>query len=162
MTSEERKKKIEAYGNAYNMLVAALQEFPKEAWHYKPTPQDWSIHETVVHITDSEANSYARCRRLIAEPGSTVMAYDEVVWAEKLDYAHQSAEDALQLFRWLRQNSYNLIKSLPDATWANTIEHPENGTMTMEDWLDVYERHVPEHVAQMRRCVREWGMGNRE
>ncbi len=156
MTGDERKQKIESYGSAYETLVRALEQFPREAWHFKPSPDSWSILETVVHITDSEVNSYARCRKLIAEPGSTVMAYDETLWSKALDYAGQSAEDALELFKRLRLSTYNLIKTLPDSTWAHTIEHPENGTMMMDDWLDVYERHVPEHIEQMRRCIAEW------
>lgn len=156
MTAEERAGKIEAYGRAYEELVAALREFPEAMWQYRATPDGWTIHETVVHITDSEANSYTRCRRCIAEPGQAVMAYDENVWATALHYHAQSTADALDLFKGLRRQSYLLIKALPDATWVHTIDHPENGTMTLDDWLDVYTRHVPEHVAQMRAVYDAW------
>ena len=50
----------------------------------------------------------------------------------------------------------HLIKALPEAVWANMVAHPENGVMTMDDWLDVYERHVPEHIAQMREVYAAW------
>jgi uncharacterized damage-inducible protein DinB len=156
MARQERIEKIELYGNAYKILTEALREFPHEMWHYKPSPDDWSIHETVVHITDSEANSFIRLRRLVAEPGSTVMAYDEMKWAEALRYSDQSTEDALELFKWLRLTSYKLLTSLPETAWANTITHPENGTMTMDDWLDVYATHIPDHVEQMHRNHSAW------
>lgn len=148
--------KMETYGRAYEVLMSALREFPAEMWQFKPAPEMWSIHETIVHIADSEANSYARCRRLIAEPGQSVMAYDENRWASALDYHRQSTEEALELFRVLRRNSYHLIRDVPEAVWAHTILHPENGLMTMDDWLDVYERHVPEHIAQMRAVYEAW------
>jgi len=153
---EERQSKIELYGRAYEILVEALKEFPKEMWSFQPSPDDWSIHELIVHIADSEANSFVRCRRLIAEPGSAVLGYDEMRWSKALKYAEQSADDALELFKWLRLTSYNLIRNLPESAWSNTIEHSENGTMTFDDWLDVYERHVPEHVDQMRRNFEAW------
>jgi hypothetical protein len=156
MTPEKRARKIAIYGRAYDELVAALREFPEEMWQYRAAPDDWTIHETIIHITDSEANSYARCRRLIAEPGQVVMAYDENVWATALRYHAQSAADALELFRWLRHHSYTLIRTLPEATWAHTIYHPENGTMSMDDWLEVYARHVPDHIAQMRAVYDAW------
>jgi hypothetical protein len=55
----------------------------------------------------------------------------------------------------------NLIKGLPAATWANTVYHPENGTMTFEGWLDTYDRHVPDHVEQMQKTYDEWaGVGS--
>ena len=62
----------------------------------------------------------------------------------------------MELFRLLRRQSYNLIKSLPESAWANTCYHPENGDMTLDDWLDVYERHVREHTDYMRRNYDLW------
>jgi hypothetical protein len=151
-----RQEKIESYGKAYEMLVTALEQFPQEMWQFKADAEDWSIHELIIHIADSEANSFGRGRKAIVEPGSTVMAYDEGQWAKTLRYHEQSTADALELFKWLRHNTYQLIRHLPDSVWAHTIEHPENGTMTLADWLDVYERHVPEHIAQMRRVFEAW------
>jgi hypothetical protein len=156
LDAKERARKIESYGNAHDYLVRALEEIPREMWHFRPSEDEWTVHETVIHITDSEANSYARCRRFIAEPGEAVMSYDENRWRVVLDYPSQSTEDALELFRLLRRASYNLIRDLPEGVWANTAYHPENGVMTLDDWLDVYERHIPEHVEQMRRVHGEW------
>ena len=86
MIKQERDLLIESYGKAYDSLIEALKEFPKEMWQWKPTPEKWSIHEIIIHIADSEANSFIRCRRFIAEPGSGVYGYDENKWAERLDY----------------------------------------------------------------------------
>ena len=154
--TKERNQKIESYGQAYNLLVEGIKQFPKEMWYFKPAPDLWSIHEIVVHIADSEANSYIRCRRFIAEPGQAVMAYDEKVWAISLHYHEQSTEDALELFKWLRHNTYQLIRSLPESGWSNTVYHPENGTMTLEDWLEVYARHIPDHLEQMQFNYEAW------
>jgi hypothetical protein len=154
-TAIDLKHLIDSYGSAYDQLVKALEQFPREMWHYK-APDGWSVQEILIHIADSEANSYIRCRRAIAEPGSAVLGYDEMAWSQKLDYAQQSAEDALELFRLLRSMSYKLIRNLPEPVWQHTIEHSENGTMTLVDWLRVYERHVPEHIAQMQTNFQAW------
>lgn len=156
MITQDRAQKIESYGTAYTQLTEAIKQFPREMWHFKLSPDDWSIHETIVHITDSEANSFVRCRRFIAEPGEAVMAYDENRWMRALHYDTQSTEDAVELFKMLRLATYKLIKTLPDSVWSNTVYHPENGTMTLDDWLDVYERHIPEHVSQMQRNYEAW------
>ena len=155
-TTEERQRKIESYGEAHQVLIEALAQFPREMWQYRPTPDRWTIHEIVVHITDSEANSYIRGRRFIAEPGTQISAYDEMRWATALHYHDQSTEAALELFKWLRGNTYELIKSLPAEVWGNTLEHSEAGLMTMDDWLDTYERHIPDHIAQMRAVHADW------
>ena len=156
MTQSERLKKIESYGAAYDKLLAALPQFPRKMWQFRFAPDEWTIHEIIIHLADSEVNSYARCRRFIAEPGSTVMAYDEMAWARRLNYHDQDPDAALELFKQLRHSSYQLIRSLPEAAWSNTIVHPENGVMTLDDWLDVYERHMPEHIAQRQRVLTAW------
>ncbi len=156
MTTEERKEKLGIYGKAYDELVRGLAKFPREMWSYRSEVDPWTIQEIIVHITDSEANSYVRCRKFIAEPGSTVAAYDEPTWAKVLNYEEQSTDDAIELFRWLRGNSYKLVKDLPESVWANTIYHPENGTMTLDDWLDIYTAHVRDHLEQAGRIYEEW------
>ncbi len=156
MNTEERQKKLAIYRNAYSQLVDALEKFPEDMWDYKPGPERWSIREIILHITDSEANSYVRCRRAIAEPGAAVMAYDEDQWARGLGYADQDPQAALALFRHLRGMTYDLVKRLPEATWSNTIDHPENGIMTLDDWLGVYANHVPEHIAQIQATHDAW------
>ena len=156
MTSEARHKKVESYRNAHTQLVEALDQFPREMWQFRDEHGCWSIHEHIIHITDSEANSYIRARRLIAEPGRTLMDYDENQWAVGLDYHQQGIDDALHLFQWLRSRTYTLIKSLPESTWSNTAYHPENGDMTLDDWLDTYESHVREHVEYMHQNLQAW------
>lgn len=156
MTLEDRKQKIETYRTGYQQLVAAVANFPQAMWQYRPAPDRWTIHEIIVHITDSEANSYIRCRRFLAEPGSAVLGYDEMKWAQALNYHDQSPQAALELFRWLRQQSYELIRDLPAETWLNTVNHSENGLMTLETWLDTYARHIPDHIQQMRQVYVDW------
>jgi hypothetical protein len=36
------------------------------------------------------------------------------------------------------------------------MEHTENGTVTLEDWLLTYEDHIPAHIGQMRKIHAEW------
>ena len=156
MTPEERSAQLKSYASAYEQLAAAVAQFPRAMWQFRPAPERWTIHEIIVHITDSEANSYVRCRRLLAEPGSAVLGYDESVWAQQLRYHDQSPEDALALFKWLRQASYGLVKDAPEAAWANRINHSENGWMTLDDWLTIYARHVSDHIAQMQGVYADW------
>jgi len=156
MSNPERQAKIESYGQAYDLLKAAVDRFPKECWSYRPAADRWTIQEIIIHITDSEANSYVRCRRFISEPGKDLMAYDENKWAVDLSYGEQSTEVSLELFRWLRKSCYDLIKTVPEDVWSHEAYHPENGTMTMDDWLDTYESHVRDHIAQMEENYQHW------
>ncbi len=159
MTSAERKQKIEAYGNAHKELSDVLKQFPQEVWNYKSSPDRWSIKEILVHLADSEANAFVRCRRLIAEPGKPVTVWDQNVWAKSLNYSNQNPEDALELLKWQRRTTYNILKTLPESTWSNTVthpEHPHHGEYTLDKWLDIYSRHVQSHINQMQKNYQEW------
>ena len=48
----------------------------------KSDSDGWTPRQIIHHLADSEAQSYARLRRLIAEPGSIIQGYNENKWAE--------------------------------------------------------------------------------
>lgn len=152
-----RSEMLQLYADGYKMLKQALSEFPSESLHYKPSPEEWSIHEIVIHIADSEANSYIRCRKLIAENGSAVSTYNQDTWALELDYAGQKTKNALKLFKYLRKATTSLLNEVPELTWnTHAIVHPEYGSITLDDWLRTYSNHIPLHIRQMKRTFKAW------
>ena len=155
MNIKERNEKIEQYGNGYDLLTAALAEVPKEVWDARPEPNEWSVHEIVVHMADSESMSALRVRKLIVEPGSTLMGYKEAKWADALSYKKQSVEDALQIIKLARQTTYRLLKTLPDEVFAHSVTHPESSEpYTFERWLNIYARHIPDHIEQIKKTAK--------
>ncbi len=156
MTSAQRAAKIESYGRAPEELAVALKELPRDMWKYKPAPDRWSIHEIIIHLADSEANSFIRGRVFLTEPGKTIMAYDQDKWARELNYHAQDTELALDLFRCLRKSTYNLLRTAPVSVWDRTIVHSESGLMTMDRWLEIYEHHTHGHISQMRKNYEAW------
>jgi len=157
MDASMRNEKIEQYGRGYELLAAALANVPREAWRFKPAPTEWSVHEIIVHMADSESMAALRLRKLIVEPGSTLMAYDESKWADALRYLDHDVDDALQVIRLARQTTYRLLKSLPDEVFNHTVVHPEiKEPYKFDTWLDIYAVHIPDHVEQLRRSYRAW------
>ena len=157
MDNGERTEKIEAYGRGFDLLTATLAEIPKEAWKYKPSPTDWSPHEIVVHMADSESMAALRLRKLIVEPGTTLMAYEESKWADSLHYLEHNREDALQVIKYARQTTYRLLKSLPEDVFSHSVIHPEyDEPYTFERWLNIYNKHIPDHIEQIKNTVALW------
>lgn len=156
MTREERRRIVESFGRAPFLLSATLRQFPKKMWLYKPLPDRWSIHEIILHLADSEANSYVRCRRFIAEPGTAVFKIDAARWAGSLGYFHQSTREALEVIRRLRKMTYQLLVTLPDSVWLNTVEHPRDGRISLEQWVQLQERHIPHHLEHMKSNHELW------
>lgn len=160
MTSQERILKIKSFAAAPDLLSNALHELPDKMWTYKPSPQEWSVHEIIIHIPDSEASGFVKFRKIVAEPGCRLSNYDQDAFANTLNYHGQSIDDALELFRLMRKMTTNVINSLPDSVWANEVVHPEQGKYTLDDWLDTYEAHIPLHISQMKRNFEKWKENN--
>jgi hypothetical protein len=157
MDKREREQLIEKYRTAFDEFFTALNAIPKEAWLFKPAPKEWSVHQVIIHLADSETNSYLRARRLVAEPGQPVMSYDQDVWADKLDYHSTNIDDALETTRLVRKLTYDLLKRLPDSVWTNTVVHPEySEPYTFEKWLRTYADHPRVHASQITENYRLW------
>lgn len=157
MDQQERREKIELYGRGYDLLMETLKDVPREMWKFKPAPGEWSVHEVLVHLADSESNAALRARKLIAEPGGTLMGYDQDQWAVVLDYHDQSYEDALEIVRLVRKTTYELLKKQPEDVFEHSAKHPEyEEPYTFEQWLEIYSAHIPGHVEQIKNNYKIW------
>ena len=156
LTLDDRKTLIDSFAVAPEQLATAVKGLPKECWQYKPTPQAWSIHQIVIHIPDSEASGFVKFRKILSEPGCTLSLYDQDAFANSLDYHAQSMDDALELFRLMRRVTTAILRSLEEKFWQNKVIHPETGDYMLDDWLRLYEEHIPNHIKQMKRNYEAW------
>ena len=157
MNTQERNTLITEYGLGWVKLIAQLEQTPSELWQFRPSPKAWSVHEIIIHLADSESNSYLRCRKAVAQSGEAIMGYDQDVWTSTLDYHARNTDDALALLRLVRKMTYDLIKTLPESVWSNTYFHPERkAQVILDDWLIGYAAHIPEHIAQIQGNVSAW------
>ena len=157
MDRDERNEKIELYGRGYELLTSALANIPREAWLFKPEPQEWSVYEVLIHLADSESNAALRARKLIVEPGGTLMGYDQDQWTTVLNYHDQDYKDALEIVRLVRKTTYELLKKQPDEVFQNWVKHPEyDEPYTFEQWLNIYAAHIPGHIEQIQNNYRLW------
>lgn len=160
MKGDERREMLESFSRGPALLIATVRRFPKKMWLYKPSADRWSIHETILHLADSEASSYIQCRSYIAEPGLSVYRFDAARWARSLGYFHQSTREALEIIRRLRQMTHRLLVALPDEVWAHTIDRPGEGSMSLEKWVERQEIHLRKHLGQMRTNYEVWSALN--
>ncbi len=157
MDKKERDEKIELYGKGYDLLMQTLKDIPQEMWKFKPEPKEWSVHEILVHLADSESNAALRARKLIVEPGGLLMGYDQDKWAIELNYHDQSWEDALETVNLVRKTTYKLLKQQPDEVFENSVTHPEyDEPYTFEKWLSIYSGHIPGHIEQIKNNYKIW------
>jgi hypothetical protein len=112
----------------------------------------WTARQIIHHVADSEAQSYARLRRLIAEPGTQIQGYDEAGWGENetLGYKELPVAPSLEVFKAVRQSSLEVVKRLELSQLDNAGIHTESGKYTVKTWLETYISHPLEHAAQIR------------
>ena len=144
--------------DAVNSYAQATTEFLSVANELTESQLDasdsggWSARQVIHHVADSEAQSYARLRRLIAEPGTQIQGYDEAGWGENetLGYKDLPIAHSLEVFKAVRASSLEIIKRLTPAQLDNSGTHSESGEYTIKTWLETYISHPLEHAAQIR------------
>ena len=105
----------------------------------------------------ASSNAALRARKLIVEPGGTLMGYDQEKWTVDLEYHDQSYEDALEIVRLVRKTTYELLKKQPDQVFEHWVKHPEyEEPYTFENWLNIYSAHIPGHIDQIRNNYKIW------
>jgi hypothetical protein len=143
--------------DAINSYAQATAEFLSVASELTESQLDsshsggWSARQVIHHVADSEAQSYARLRRLIAEPGTQIQGYDEAGWGENetLGYKDLPIAQSLEVFRAVRASSLEIIKRLKPAQLDNSGTHSERGEYSIKTWLETYISHPLEHAAQI-------------
>ena len=121
----------------------------------KSDKEGWSPRQVIHHMADSEAQSYARLRRLIAEPGTVIQGYDEGAWAQNpiLGYQTESVDSALAVIRAVRESSYQLLMRLTETHLDNSGIHSESGNYSVRTWVETYTKHPLEHASQIQSQI---------
>lgn len=145
------REAIEAYGKATEVFLEVVSDL-SETDLDKPQIDSWNARQVIHHVADSEAQSYARLRRLIAEPGTEIQGYDEAAWGEDstLGYKERPIENSLAVFRAVRASSLEILERLSDDQLGNAGHHSESGEYFISTWLENYINHPLEHAEQIR------------
>ena len=122
----------------------------------KSVPGGWSPRQVIHHLADSEAQSYARIRRLVAEPaGSLIQGYDEALWAESpiLGYTVLPIENSFAVYVAVRAASLDILKRLSESDLEKYGEHSESGRYTVAKWIKTYSGHPRDHGNQIKEAL---------
>jgi hypothetical protein len=119
-------------------------------WDFVPAPGKWSLRQIICHLADSEMIGRYRMASVIAEDNPSLQWYDQDAWATKLDYSKRKFSQALETFRRVRGENYELLKDLPEETYSRTGVHSRLGPMTLKDLLKMYAEHAEGHARQIR------------
>jgi uncharacterized damage-inducible protein DinB len=148
LTDAERRESIEAIAAAPARLRAAVQGLTEEQLDTPYRPGGWTVRQVVHHVADSHMNAYIRFKWTLTEDNPTIRTYQQGQWAELPD-SFGPVAGSLTMLEALHDRWVRLLRAMKPADFARPFNHPENGPMTLDSLLVLYDWHGRHHTAHV-------------
>ena len=112
-------------------------------------PDGWSVRQVVHHVPDSHMNAFIRFKLALTEDTPTIKPYNEAEWAKLEDARTTPIETSLTLLECVHDRWVRVINAMSDDDFSRKLNHPENGVMSLDQVLALYEWHGRHHVAHI-------------
>jgi uncharacterized damage-inducible protein DinB len=161
MASDRTQDLIRSYAEGPRLLETALDGLSRDELCFTPGPEHWSIHENVVHVADTDMVAAVRMRYVIAQPGSTLVSFDQNKWARVLDYRSLSMSEALALLRATRSTTADILQRVPVDGWEQVGINTEAGPQTLEWLVEHFANHVHYHLRTIAKRRAQYAQATR-
>ncbi len=169
LTEQERTRAVEYLEQTRKELLAAIDGVSEEQWKFKPSPERWSIAETVEHIAHTEETIWQLVREKMMKsppapdrPGET-QAKDETILKAVPDRSRKfqaperlqptgrwsSREEVLRAFEAARSAEIAYLRETKEDMRSRFEEHPFLKTLDAYQWLLLNGAHGKRHTAQI-------------
>lgn len=136
--------------------VAVLRETPRrvsdllrtmtaEQIEGKPAAGKWSVREVVCHLADCEVAWGWRMRLIYGSDNPLLQPFDQNTWARAYQGDGYTTSAATAAWSGLRQWNLALIGSLNEQQRERSGEHPELGTLTLWNVVQIAAGHDLHH-----------------
>ena len=107
------------------------------------------MRQVIHHLADSHMNAFVRFKLAMTEDQPAVKTYNQERWAELPDAKTAPAVVSLNLVDSVHKRLVALLRSMSAADFARTMNHPEQGIVSLDFYLSLYAWHGRHHVAQI-------------
>jgi len=162
-TAEQYKTRLAAYTQgkdpiamqreAPRTLADLIDGVPETQLHQKPAPGKWSVTEILAHLAEDELSSSWRYRQMLEHNRPQLLGFDQEIWARIGDYASWKPQEALEMFRLLREANLRMFAQLSPAQWERHGVHAERGTLTVRELCHHMASHDVNHIEQVRKIL---------
>ena len=149
LSASERAAAIDAIADAPRALRATVQGLSDAQLDTEYRPGGWTVRQLVHHVADSHMNAYTRFRLAFTEDKPTIKPYEEAKWAELPDAKTMPVDVSLTLLDTMHERLAALLRQTPADSFARTVNHPENGPMTVDSLVALYAWHGKHHAAHV-------------
>jgi len=141
-------EKIEAIRKTPTALARALDGLNDEQLDTPYREGGWTPRQIVHHIADSHLNAFVRMKLILTEDHPTLKPYDQDLWARMNDYS-RDITPSIAIISGVQERMANVLEAASENDLLRTAHHPDNGTMTLQNLLDMYAGHGKHHVDQI-------------
>ena len=117
----------------------------------------WTVAQVLSHISVSTLVWLGNLRRLEADP-ELGFFFREEVGHDALGYPPPTIELALARLAATRRTLATSLPSMAPELLTRTVEIPDLGTMTIEEWTPLIMGHITSHVEQAHDILRNRGV----
>ena len=106
----------------------------------------WSTRQVICHLADFEPIYADRMKRAIAENEPTIFGGDPEAFAARLAYEQRDIEEELLMIESVRKHVVRILRTLQPEAFDRTVNHSEDGPITLRTLLERITNHIPHHV----------------
>jgi len=135
-------------------IAQLLQDVPVAKLNQAPGPGKWSVTQIIMHLAEDELTSTWRYRQILEHDAPDLMGFDQDLWAQLGDYSSWDPQDALAMFRLLREGNLKMFVQLKPDQWERHGVHAERGKLTVRSLCRHMAAHDINHIEQIRRILK--------
>lgn len=149
LTAQERTAAIEVLATFPAHLRAAVRGLSESRLDTPYRDGGWTVRQVVHHVPESHMHAYCRLKYALTEENPTIKPYDERAWSGMSDQTITPVEASLQIIDGVHARFVILWRMLTPAQFLRTLQHPENGPMSLDDHLAMYAWHSRHHLGHI-------------
>jgi hypothetical protein len=147
---------LERYRRGPELMAVVLTGVFGEEEDFSPAPGKWTARQIMAHLADAELVYAVRMRQVVAENNPPFLAFDQNLWAERLDYARRKPKQSLESFRRLRGEIHEFLKELPESAFERTGMHSKDGVLTLRQLVERLADHAESHARGLQNLREEY------
>lgn len=135
-------------------IATLISGVPAQQLKTRPAPERWSVVEIIAHMAEDELSSSWRYRQMIEHNGAPLLGFDQDLWAKLGDYQSWQPQEALAMYRLLREANLRLLEKLTPEQWESAGVHAERGPLTVRQLARHMAAHDINHIKQIERLLK--------
>ena len=148
-----RRNVLAALAGAPRALRRVVSRASRRRLARRPARREWSATEVLGHLLDAEVTLAFRVRKLAAEPGGVIVAWDQEKWTDGLRHQRGDARTLLDAYAALRAANVEQVRRLTPVQRSAAGRHPEYGRLRVGEMLEHWAEHDLIHLEQIRAAL---------